>query len=92
MVLLFLDVSEKHRQKQDRLRYGSSQPGAAAAADYIPEKARVVGWRRAGGKCEKCGGHEGLDFYSAAPASRGTTLGPESIQMLCTRCSPVGTT
>jgi len=92
MVLLFLDVSEKHRQKQDRLTHDSSQPGRAAAADYIPEKARVVVWRRAGGKCEKCGGQEGLDFHSAAPSSRGATLGPESIQMLCTRCSHAAAT
>jgi hypothetical protein len=93
VVLLFLDVSDKQRQRQDRLTQRSWGPGSAAPADYIPEKARVAVWRRAGGKCEKCGAKQGLDFYGTAPATNlrsvpgGATLGPESIQMLCARCS-----
>jgi hypothetical protein len=89
--LLFLDLSEKHRQ-EERMRCGAWKTTANAPADFIPEKARGLVWRRAGGRCEKCGGHDGLDFYSLAAARLRGAPAPEDIQLLCTRCSPVRAT
>ncbi len=87
IVLAFLDVSERHRQKRDRLTHGGAETAATTDADFVPEKMRSLVWRRAGGKCEKCGGHEGLDFEHVAPAGKGGNRALESVQLLCSRCS-----
>jgi hypothetical protein len=86
IVRLFLEATEKERSRFERL--SSARPGTATATctDFIPEKVRVAVWRRAGGKCAKCGRHEGLEFDYIVPASRGGKCTPENLQMLCNRC------
>jgi hypothetical protein len=85
-LLLFLDLSERHRQQQGRLAHSASQFTANVAADFISEKVRRLVWRRAGGQCEKCGGHDGLDFSCLTPAGIRGESTPDEIQLLCGRC------
>jgi len=94
--LLFRDVAENDRLKLDRLKNGrahspqSPQTVAPEDAGFIPEKVRVAVFRRAAGKCEKCGSREGLDYDCLAPASRGRDPVPESVRLLCSRCASKG--
>jgi hypothetical protein len=86
LVLVFLEFSEKDRLQRDRLRSGSVRRVGTAAEDFIPEKVRVQVWRRARGKCEECGGHEGLDFACLGRANRGGHRDLQGTQLLCSRC------
>jgi hypothetical protein len=91
ITLLFLELSEGRRQRRDRLiRASSSAVATAAVAEFIPQKTRTAVWRRARGKCEKCGGCDGLDFAFAGPAGRGRSDAIESVQLLCGRCRELG--
>jgi hypothetical protein len=88
MVLVFLDMSEKHQQRRDRLirAYSPFSNTSVLAEEFIPEKTRHFVWRRARGRCEKCGGSDGLDFALLGTTIRGGNPGPQSVQMLCGRC------
>ena len=88
ITLLFLDLSEKRRRLCGGVQCDAWRTAAAPPAMLIPERARGIVWRRAHGQCEKCGRHEGLDFYCLAPASLRGDPTPDDIQLLCTRCSP----
>jgi hypothetical protein len=84
LLILFEETLEKDRQKWDRLRRNVS--ASAADPEFIPEGLRVGIWRRAGGKCMKCGGRQQLDFSYLTPQNRGGTATAENIQLLCARC------
>jgi hypothetical protein len=88
MVLVFLEMSGKHQQRRDRLirPYSPFSNTSVRAEEFIPEKTRHLVWRRARGRCEKCGGSEGLDFALVGMTIRGGNPGPQSVQMLCGRC------
>jgi hypothetical protein len=86
MVVAFLEFSEKDRLQRDRLRAASVRQIGMPAEDYIPEKVRVEVWRRARGKCEECGSHDGLDFASIGRAGRSTDCRLQDTQLLCSRC------
>jgi len=86
LVLLFLEFSEKGRVQRDRFRAASVRQIGTPAEDYIPQKVRVEVWRRARGKCEECGGHDGLDFACIGRARRGTDRHLQNTQLLCSRC------
>jgi hypothetical protein len=88
--VLFRDAAEDDRQKLDRLKNGRPQAAATADAGFIPEKVRVAVFRRAGGKCEKCGSRERLDYDRLSQASRGGDPVPENIRLLCSRCASKG--
>ena len=68
----------------DRLVAGLRARGRDA--DYIPEKVRLLVWRRSRGKCAKCGGRKGLDFDFIKPMKRSGTAAPQDIQLLCEDC------
>jgi len=85
LVLLFLNMTEQRRQSHDRVGAGYLS-STGAAADFIPEKVRMLVWRRSRGKCGKCGSREGLDFDFIKPAKRGGTAAPEDLQLLCRGC------
>lgn len=86
ITLMFLETAEKEQQKLDRLRHGHSETATTTCTDFIPEKVRILVWRRARGKCAKCGGHEGLEFDYIVPAARGGSCTPDNLQVLCNRC------
>ena len=84
IVLLFLETSEKHRDGRTDL--GCAQTTITTGADFIPDKVRVLVWRRARGKCDVCGAHEGLEFDYLTPANKGGSPTPQNIRLLCARC------
>lgn len=86
ITLLFLEFFEARRQRRDRLIRASSTSATAAVVEFVPQKTRTVVWRRARGKCEKCGGLEGLDFTVVGPPGRGRSDAPHNVQLLCGRC------
>lgn len=85
--ILFLETSEKDRQRRDRLQ--SAVRGAVATAEcvLIPEPVRAAVYRRDRGKCVRCGNRQGLDFEFIVPPSKGGTSVVENVQLLCTRCA-----
>jgi len=86
LMLAFFDETEDRRLKSGRLVVGASPNAAGAEADFIPEKLRGLVLRRAKGNCEKCGGHEGIDFVCHGPPGKGGNRDPASVQLLCARC------
>ena len=88
MILLFLEMSGKHQQRRERLirPYWPASNASSGAEEFVPEKTRLLVWRRARGRCEKCRGSEGLDFAVVAMATRGKDSGTQSVQLLCGRC------
>jgi hypothetical protein len=86
-IILFEETLQKDRQKRDRLRHNLFASAGALNDDFVPEGVRVGIWRRAGGKCMKCGSRQELDFsYIVSPRSGGSTTA-ENVQLLCGRCS-----
>ena len=86
LVLMFLEMTEQHRQTHDGVGSGYTRPTVIADNDFIPEKVRMLVWRRSRGKCDKCGRRGGLDFDFIRPIRRGGTATPEDLQLLCPRC------
>lgn len=86
LVLLFLEMTENRRQNQDKVGYGYSTPTVMPEMDFIPEKVRMLVWRRARGKCAKCASRDGLEFDFIKPIKRGGSAAPDNLQLLCTRC------
>lgn len=86
IALMFLETAERERQKLERLRDGYSGKATTACTDFIPEKVRVLVWRRSRGRCAKCGGHEGLEFDYIVPPTTGGSCTPENLQVLCSGC------
>jgi len=86
LVVLFQELFEKDRVQRDRFKSASVRQIGTAAEDFIPEKIRVQVWRRARGKCEECGSHEGLDFVCLARARKGSDRAPQDAQLLCSHC------
>jgi len=88
IVRMFLETTKKERNRFDRLIHAC--PGTATTTTtctgFIPEKVRVLVWRRASGKCAKCGRHEGLEFDYIIPAAKGGACTAENLQLLCNRC------
>jgi len=79
-------MTETHQPSHDRVGGGYATSTATPGADYVPEKVRLLVWRRSRGKCAKCGGREGLDFDFIRPMQRGGTAAPEDVQLLCGDC------
>jgi hypothetical protein len=86
LVVAFLEMTQRHRQNDAGVGSGYSRCTLLADTDFIPEKVRLLVWRRSGGKCDKCGCREGLEFDFIEPVKRGGTASPEDIQLLCRRC------
>jgi len=84
IALLFLENSEKRRRDRSRDTY--LRTTIPTSVDFIPEKVRVLVWRRTRGKCAVCGNREGLEFDYITPANQGGTATPQNIQLLCSRC------
>ncbi len=86
VVLLFLQIAEEHERQRDRTAGGYSGIAGALAVDSIPEKVRILVWRRDRGKCVKCGSHKQLEFDYIVPTMRGGDCTPKNLQLLCNRC------
>jgi len=86
LVLLFLEMTDKYRQHHEQVATARPSPLALADNTFIPEDVRVAVWRRSRGKCDKCGGREGLDFDIVKPVKRGATATADNVQLLCTSC------
>jgi len=84
LVLLFAQMTERHQATQE----GAASPRSTVTpgTDYIPEKVRLLVWRRSHGKCAQCGGREGLDFDFVRPVHPGDVARPEDVQLLCADC------
>jgi hypothetical protein len=86
LVVLFLEMTDKFRQRHEQVPTNRPSPLAMADGSFIPEDVRVAVWRRSRGKCAKCGGREGLDFDLVKPVRRGAVATAEDVQLLCTGC------
>jgi len=86
LVLLFLEMTEPHRENHAGVGSGYATSTVIADTDFIPEDVRLSVWRRSRGKCGKCGSCEGLDFDFVKPVQRGGTARPEDIRLLCREC------
>jgi len=86
LTLLFEKAMEKDQLQRDRLTHNLSDGNRPLDQDHIPEVVRVSVWRRDGGKCARCGSHEGLDFAFVGSASCGDGSAMKNIQLLCVRC------
>lgn len=85
-ILLFLEMTEEHRENHGRVGAGYATSTVIADTDFIPEDVRLAVWRRSRGKCGKCGGCEGLDFDFINPIQRRGNAAPEDLQLLCREC------
>jgi hypothetical protein len=86
LVLTFQMMTEQHGQNHDGIGAGYASSMAIAETDFIPEKVRMLVWRRSRGKCGKCGGCKGLEFGFIKPIKLGGTAAPENLQLLCRGC------
>jgi 5-methylcytosine-specific restriction endonuclease McrA len=53
----------------------------------IPDKVKNGVWQRDGGKCQKCGGRENLEFDHIIPVSKGGSSTERNVQLLCEHCN-----
>ena len=86
LTLLFETTTEKDRLQRDRLQHDFSSSSSPADEQFIPESVRAAVWRRDGGKCAQCGGHEGIDFSIIFKSLRGKTPTAQHVQLLCAQC------
>ncbi|NQT17138.1 MAG: HNH endonuclease [Planctomycetes bacterium] len=86
LVLMFLEMTEQHPQNHGGVGSGYTTSTVIADTDFIPERVRVLVWRRSRGKCGKCGSREGLDFDFIEPVKPGAVAAPEDLQVLCREC------
>ncbi len=88
LLLLFETIAEKDRLQRDRLRHDLAGVTSGSPADeqFISEAVRAAVWRRDGGKCARCGGHDGIDFSIVSPSLRGKTPTAQNVQLLCAKC------
>lgn len=84
LVVLFAQMSERYQATQQGA--GSVRSTVTPDADFIPEKVRLLVWRRSHGKCAQCGGREALDFDFVRPVRRGEVARPDDVQLLCAGC------
>jgi len=90
LLLLFETAGDRGRERRDRLTSGLRDPAATPQPDFIPERVRIAAWRRSGGRCDRCGGREGLDFFLKNSGRRYADPTPEQVEMLCQRCTGTG--
>jgi hypothetical protein len=88
LALLFETTTEKDRLQRDRLKHDLVGVKQCSTADeqFISEAVRAAVWRREGGKCGRCGGHQGIDFSITSPSLRGKTPTAQNVQLLCAKC------
>jgi hypothetical protein len=55
--------------------------------DRIPEDVRIHVWQRDGGKCQRCGSSDELQFDHIVPVSKGGANVAENIELLCGDCN-----
>ncbi|MBS1984832.1 MAG: HNH endonuclease [Bdellovibrionales bacterium] len=54
---------------------------------YIPRAVKHAVWRKAEGKCVRCGSMHRLNFDHIQPFALGGDSSPENIQLLCNSCN-----
>jgi len=86
LTILFEEALEKDRLKRDRLRYNLSSSAEMLDNEFVPQALRVETWRRAGGRCTKCGSRQTLDFRYVILPSRGGSHTAENVELLCAPC------
>jgi hypothetical protein len=86
LTLLFERTTEKDQLQRDRLQHDLAAAKSALSEQYIPEAVRTAAWRRDGGKCARCGGHEDVDFFLVTAPTHGNTATAQNVQLLCARC------
>jgi hypothetical protein len=88
--LLFLEASDRDRQKFERLRRkfaGGAGAKLSPKRYAISEEVRIFVWRRDGGRCAQCGSQERLEFDHIIPVSKGGSDTERNIQLLCETCN-----
>jgi 5-methylcytosine-specific restriction endonuclease McrA len=55
--------------------------------DRIPEDVRIHVFQRDGGKCQRCGSSEELQFDHIVPVSKGGANAVENVELLCGNCN-----
>jgi 5-methylcytosine-specific restriction endonuclease McrA len=59
----------------------------ASRRERIPEDVRLFVWERDGGRCQRCGASENLQFDHIVPASKGGGNEANNIELLCAACN-----
>jgi hypothetical protein len=86
LTLLFENTKEQDKQQRDRLQHNLANPSGPSGEQYVPEGVRAIVWRREGGRCARCHGHEGLDYSVVNPVVHGNTATSQNVQLLCVKC------
>lgn len=59
------------------------------AREAIPKAVQREVWRRDGGKCQRCGSQENLEFDHIIPVIRGGSSTARNLQLLCSICNGI---
>lgn len=86
IMIAFQQASERNRSVAARLTLNPSGALATTPGELISEKLRVAAWRRAGGRCARCGSREALEFDYIVPPRRGGRETPDNVEVLCSAC------
>lgn len=88
--LLVLDEFDRERRMFEKLHsihVDSMENLPSAQRERIPEKTRILVWRRDGGKCAQCGSRERLEYDHIVPISKGGSNTVRNIELLCEACN-----
>lgn len=85
-------VLEQKRRNQKQLERAHSvvavgESGNNAKRQPISEEVRRLVWRRDGGRCQRCGSQELLQFDHIIPVALGGSSEPDNLQLLCAPCN-----
>ena len=89
VALLIWDRERRLNSRLSRLRKmrDSIEELPASRRERIPEDVRLFVWERDGGRCQRCGASENLQFDHIVPASKGGGNEANNIELLCAACN-----
>jgi 5-methylcytosine-specific restriction endonuclease McrA len=89
VALLIWDRERRLNSRLSRLRKmrDSVAELPASRRERIPEDVRLFVWERDGGRCQRCGAGENLQFDHIVPASKGGSNDASNVELLCAACN-----
>ena len=89
VALLLWEREKRFESKLDRLRKmrDAGTTPVQAARERIPEDVRLSVWERDGGRCQRCGADEDLQFDHIVPMAKGGSSTVKNVELLCGNCN-----